>query len=456
MRKPERNSGISLLCSLEDPLVQDLTSIQMKYLQYFASDVCKDLVLYDKPGNNDFRELIPLTRDHPVLLDVMIANAALHMSNAYQKSAALTPPFRPALASPGSGFASRTDSKLTFTQQSRAYKDSLAAEQRALGLLMSALSDEAALNVDVALAVILLLIECELIDSGRNTWRYHVVGARSLIEKLCQQGISKGGVGSSFRSSLISNCLIFDILGSTLGSTAGFISDELLSAEKFSLLQDAEGNHCSSMPAILLQVAQEGARIFQQSYSASPIDSYTIGRYQQQLIQSLDTAQSFDPVVWATYLQASSPASDIVHRKHVASAHRAAVCLYLFRALLFLCPTFVLPYDLESLAAEIITHLTIIKPSDALFTATTWPAFIAGAETTDLARQAWAKRRLQALWDVEPWGLIRGAQEALDLIWAKRERAASSDEGETVFYEKRWKSNWLVDLRKRGVDWLII
>ncbi|KAH7393504.1 fungal-specific transcription factor domain-containing protein [Cadophora sp. MPI-SDFR-AT-0126] len=444
-----------LITSLRDPLVQDLETIQMRYVHYFASDVCKELVLYDNAGNNAFRDLIPLASHHPILLNVMIANAALHMANAYQNSAAIALSSRPAIVSPGCDFASPNDSRLTSAQQARSYRDSLAAKQRALGLLRSTLADEAALDIDVILAVVLLLIECELLDSGRDTWKYHVAGTRPLIEKLCQPGLSTTGVGSAVRNTIISNCLIFDILGSTLGSITGSASEKRLSAEQFSLLQDAEGNHCSSMPVTLLHVAHEGARIFQQSYAASSLDLFTIGRYQQQLVLFLDFAQLFDPLEWAIQLQVRSPSSDVEHRKHVASAHRAAVCLYLCRALLFLCPEIVLPCDLESLAAEIITHLTIIKPSDTLFTATTWPAFIAGAETTDPARQAWARRRFAELWDVEPWGLMTGAQEALDLIWLDRGASVSFDKGGTVLDENKLKHNWLVSLRESGVDWLI-
>ena len=50
-----------------------------------ASDVCRNLVLYDTPHLNPFRELIPLTRQDPILLQIIVANSALHMFNASQK-----------------------------------------------------------------------------------------------------------------------------------------------------------------------------------------------------------------------------------------------------------------------------------------------------------------------------------------------------------------------------------
>ncbi|KAL5323757.1 hypothetical protein ACEPPN_008298 [Leptodophora sp. 'Broadleaf-Isolate-01'] len=425
-----------------------MDSASTTYLFYYASDVCKDLVLYDNAQSNAFRQLIPLSHKYPVLLQVIIANSALHLSNAYQKSCVPSKTARIPLTLSGTEGLKSADLVGPGTQQFRAYKDYLLAKQRSLHLLRSALSDIATANVDVTLAVVLLLIECELIDSGRNNWKFHVNGAKAIMKKLCPSGLSTEAPLSPLRRSLISNCLVFDILGSTLTSTTDLISDHAMSAETFSLLQDAEGNHCSSMPAILLQVIQAGSRVFQQHYANHHPRLCNASEIHEQLLLLLSTARSFDASVWATILQVRSPVSDIHHRKLVASAHRTAVCVYLYRIHLSLCPDVELAYDLELLAAEIIGHLSIIQPSDALFTATTWPAFIAGAETNDSSRQAWAMRRFQELWEVEPWGLMRGAIDVLDQIWAEKRDAA--------VVGKRQNENWLVNLKARGDDWLII
>lgn len=68
------------------------------------------------------------------------------------------------------------------------------------------------MDVDVTLAVVLLFIEFELIDSGRDNWRYHVDGARTMIETLCQPKISAQTTMSPLRSCLVSNCLVYVIL----------------------------------------------------------------------------------------------------------------------------------------------------------------------------------------------------------------------------------------------------
>ncbi|KAI9742851.1 MAG: hypothetical protein M1818_003580 [Claussenomyces sp. TS43310] len=422
------NTGVSPSGSLTDPLVQDLNHASRKYLFYFASDVCGDFVLYDMPKHNPFRELIPLTHQHPVLLHIIIANSALHMSNACQKSFALDAagfPLRHRTSLPGSPCSSSS-----AMQQLEYHNDALAAKQRALHLLKTALTSISSADIDVTLAVVLLFIEFELIDSGRDNWRYHINGARSIIATL------------------------FDILGSTFACSIGLVPRDTFSTGALSLLQDAEGNHCSSFPTILLQLMRSGAQLSQPNHPSSPLYSAT-GSKQQQALLLLYAAQSFDPLAWAINLQPRSPATDLLHRTHVASAHRAAVCIYLSRVLLSLYPTTPLSHELESLVADIITHLSFIRPSDALFTATTWPAFIAGAETNDGTRQEWVARRFQELWEVEPWGLIRGALGVLERIWMGRSGVVVNGEG-TPLRGKKGDGDWIGDLRGRGVDWLIL
>lgn len=172
-----------------------------------TSNVCRDLVLYDIPKHNPFRELIPLTHQHPVLLQIIIANSALHMSNACQKSLVLGTtafPLRHRTSLLGSQCSSSS-----AIQQRESYNDALTAKQRALYLLKSALTSIASVDIDVTLAVVLLFIEFELIDSGRDNWRHHINGARTIIKILCGSNISTQTAMSPLRSCLISNCLVY-------------------------------------------------------------------------------------------------------------------------------------------------------------------------------------------------------------------------------------------------------
>lgn len=245
----------------------------------------------------------------------------------------------------------------------------------------------------------------------------------------------------------------FDILGSTLTSSIDSVANTPCSGGAISLLQDAEGNHCSSFPTILLQLIQNGARLSQNAHSYR---SPTLEQRLQQALQLLSTAQSFNPAAWARDVQIRSPTSDLALRTHIASAHHAAVCIYLSRVILSLDPLTVLSSDLEALVAEIIDHLSHISRYDALFTAMTWPAFIAGAETNKSNRQEWVREKFEELWQVEPWGLMRGAREVLERIWAGKKNGVAANEEGVPLHASDGPANWITDLRSRGVDWLII
>lgn len=95
-----------------------------------------------------------------------------------------------------------------MTSRPETFHDALRAKQQALCLLKSALEDMASADVDVILAVVLLLIGFELIDSGRGSWIFHINGARMIIEKLIASGPGMETALSPLRSWLVSNCLV--------------------------------------------------------------------------------------------------------------------------------------------------------------------------------------------------------------------------------------------------------
>ncbi|KAE9579814.1 hypothetical protein CGMCC3_g4375 [Colletotrichum fructicola] len=440
--------------SLIDPLAQDLDHRSRRYLNYFASNVCRDFVLYDTPKDNPFRDLIAMAHQQPILLQAIIASSALHMSNAYQRSSSSSSILttRASTQSSTSLAGSLSISPYT-TSHPETFHDALRAKQRALCLLKSALENMASVDVDVILAVVLLLIGFELIDSGRGRWIFHINGARLIIEKLIAFGPETATALSPLRSWLVSNCFVYDLLGSSFANSHLPHSGGL-STTTMSLLQDAEGNHCSSFPAALLPLIQAGSELLKMN-DVSVFSGSLINSGQQDGLHLLQAAKSFDPAVWAITLQPRSPADDLLHRTIIASAHKAAVCVYLSRIILALWPNTGLPDDLEVLAAEIITHLSNMHPGDALFTATAWPAFIAGLETADPANRAWVVRRFQELWETEPWGVTRDALEALRNIWDGRrnENLVTSNNDQFCEEEDNW--TWIRKLKNMGIDWLI-
>jgi hypothetical protein len=232
----------------------------------------------------------------------------------------------------------------------------------------------------------------------------------------------------------------FKVLGSTLGRFKDQSPEDLTLDGTLSLLQDAEGNHCSSFPAVLLELVRTGANLSRDGTAFNSIQARL-----KQALWLLHAAQSFDPLAWADKVQHQSPKADRVPRAYLATAHRAAVCIYLTRIFRALDPIAELPRTFESLAADSVVNLSFIGPSDALFTATAWPTFVTGTETKDPVVQAWAVDRFQKLWQVEPWGLIRGALGLMEAIWQQKvQKAPGGDD------------DWILDLRSKGVDWLIV
>lgn len=229
------------------------------------------------------------------------------------------------------------------------------------------------------------------------------------------------------------------MLGSALGRLDDLSPFDLTSDGTLSLLQDAEGNHCSSFPAVLLQLLRAGANLSQDA--TAPDD---IWHRSQQALHLLYAAQSFDPLAWADDVQLRSPRADRLARAYLAIAHRAAVCIYLSRISQTFDRTIELPRSFELLVADSVTYLSFIGTSDPLFTATAWPTFVAGAETKDPVTQAWASDRFRQLWKIEPWGIVSGALNLMETIWQQRTQKAPSED-----------DDWISDLRSEGIDWLI-
>ncbi|KXH37642.1 hypothetical protein CNYM01_08366 [Colletotrichum nymphaeae SA-01] len=205
----EPKSPHSLPRSLLDPLAEGLDYRSRRYLAYFASNVCKDLVLYDIPNRNPFRQLIAVAYQQPILMQTIVANSALHMSNTYQ---------RLPQSSIMSAMIASTQSSTSLSNSLLAERcgpdlpeiihDALMAKQQALVMLQSALEDMTTVNVDLILAVVLLLISCELIDSGQGNWMFHINGARVITEKLIASAMATETAWSPLCRSLISNCLV--------------------------------------------------------------------------------------------------------------------------------------------------------------------------------------------------------------------------------------------------------
>ena len=221
-------------------------------------------------------------------------------------------------------------------------------------------------------------------------------------------------------------------------------------------------------PPEILQIILQASQL---SYEA-PCTDWSLSAADDALAL-IDTALAFDIPAWASKLQSLSHVGDIESRVHVASAHRSAACLYILQALPPIRAVRVVDTDL--LVSDILSHLAQIEETDPYFKASSWPAFIAGAETLDAEKRTWTLKRLLAIWEICPWGYIFTAIEMLKATWqiqdsaqsaAARARASSRTDGKEevsagiVGGNRSGNAslgvNWLQDLKGMGFDYLIV
>ncbi|KAF3481384.1 acriflavine sensitivity control protein acr-2 [Arthroderma uncinatum] len=314
----------------------------------------------------------------------------------------------------------------------------LAAKQKTLQLLNQSLSDIDNVDPEVILTAILLSINYELVSSGKDDWKVHVEGAQKLIDYFGLSRHSDLGTHSAMgalRDHVVSDCLIYYILGSTFSPKlprTGAIHYPPLDA--LPMLERAEANSYMSCPAFLLQIMLSASHL-------SSLDKVTTLE-EEQAFYLMKRAQSFGIHAWAASVQGISSYNDFDSRVHVATAHKSAVCLYIHRAV----PSASL-LDKSSIKAtinDIIWHLSFILPGNLLLKGTSWPTFIAGAESHDPEQRAWVVARLHALWEILPWGYVHTAIEMLRTTWAAEDLATELTGG------------WLQRLKALGNDWIVV
>lgn len=182
--------------------------------------------------------------------------------------------------------------------------------------------------------------------------------------------------------------------------------------------------------------------------SNSPLKEETDASTTKSELASLFTsARIFDVRSWVYSIKGLSPdLDDLEARVNIASAHRAAACLYI----LLLSPPGLEPPPIEALdklVLEILEHLNNVPTDHVLLKGTVWPTFIAGAQTDDPKWREWCYGRLMAVWTENPWicqwGYVKTAMEILQKIWDSK-------------ITHRGSGNWLHRLRSSGGRALIV
>ncbi|KAG5925365.1 hypothetical protein E4U42_004379 [Claviceps africana] len=423
---------LSTCGSLTDPVFQDLDQRSRYYLAHFADSVCKDLVARDTPSSNPFRELIPLTNNHPLLLQILIATSAIHCSNMFRPVSAL--PID--LSDPGGYLVRLRSQDLTARQ---ALIDALTAKQKALGHLRHVLDSLDTAGSEVSLAAMHFFVNFDLIDLDRNnkkSWQVHIEGTSSILALLAPDP-ARHVSSRLLLDCVIADCFIYHILGSTLATSSIACRVAQFTFELVPVMKRVEANSYLSCPPEILQIILLASQLSHETscndWTSSAAD---------QALHLIDEALSFDIAAWADGLRTLPNVSDMESRIHIASAHRSAVCLYILQALPLIRAA--RPVDTMFLVGDILGHLGQIDERDPYFKATSWPMFIAGAETRDAGQRAWAMTRMLSIWEICPWGYIFTAMDMLKATWQMQDSGAGSG------------LNWLRDLKDMGFDCLIV
>lgn len=237
------------------------------------------------------------------------------------------------------------------------------------------------------------------------------------------------------KSESTTNSFRYHILGSTVASGALAARIARYAFELLPVMKRVEVNSYLSCPPELLQIILSASQL---SYQAPDTDSTLTAA--DEALQLIDEALAFDIPNWASQLQQASQVADLDSRIHVASAHRSAACLYILQALPLIRA--VRPVDTDFLVDDILGHLSHIDEKDPYFKASSWPAFIAGAETRDAEKRTWTMKRLMAIWAICPWGYVFTAIEMLKATWQMQDAGGSK--------------NWLQDLKAMGFGYLIV
>lgn len=165
-----------------------------------ANRVCQDLVARDEPHKNPFRQLIPLTGQHPLLLNILVATSALHWVNVSRprpKPNNLTP-----LEDPTEYIAQLRTRDPT---SQAAYVHALEAKQKALTYMRQTMESPDGTSSEVALAALHFFIKADMIDAQRDydvSWQSHLIAAGDVFT-----GVKNSG---GLTSEVLRDCLMAD------------------------------------------------------------------------------------------------------------------------------------------------------------------------------------------------------------------------------------------------------
>ncbi|KAH7262498.1 fungal-specific transcription factor domain-containing protein [Fusarium tricinctum] len=403
--------------TLIDPLFQDMTQTQRYYLNYFSTRVSLDLVGNDQTnGNrNPYLNLLQLTNEHKFLQQIIIAVSAAHMSNMS----------RPWLES---------DPYKRKEAPKKMLMDALVAKQKGLQMMPEALRNIDTIGADVILATVLFLINSELIESGWQSWRPHLEGAKKLLNMMEPYA----SFDTKLRDYIVADCYVYCTLSLSFNpSTPGTQAASFAPGQVKTTLSRTNNSFFCCPPEVL-DILRETAQLLHAESQGSISNHEAL----LEITNLLDRAQSLDVLKWAKDRMTDSNEAALWSSCRTGSAHRLATCLYIIQsspALRARMPDQVC----KSLIQDLYKTLLPLPDEDPNFKATGWPTFIYGTTATTPESRAWVMDRLKMVAAICPWGFLYSAIDTLQILWK------NDTDGEGYM-------DWVQKLKDLNVDFLMV
>ncbi|KAK8090652.1 hypothetical protein PG994_000157 [Apiospora phragmitis] len=379
-------ANLSSTMMLKRPLAEARNEPDMRHLEYFLYRCCSECVIYD--SENPFKRFITLIPQNEALRHVIIALSVSHRRNS---AGAIT----------------------LSTKKREIMMDGLVHEQKAIKGLREAIAKNDQHEAIVAL-VLLFIWNDALQQEGRQSWRYHLRAMRALISARRHTP----GWNSFFGSYFEETYAILSIFGATLSKHyQSDVCDVFSESELPAVLQRAEGSSWTGCPAELLQVLCDVNRGVE--------------------TESLTLIDQFSCSQWAAKHRESA---SVIMRTHLAEAYRGAISVYALRVL----GREVVRENVSSVVGRAISHLRQIPPEDTHFKGILWPAFVLGAESTDLVHRAVILEIFQNLSSLLQTWAVNQATIILQEIW--------SDADEPTIIPQ----SWLQHVRDKGLELFLV
>ncbi|KAE8377603.1 fungal-specific transcription factor domain-containing protein [Aspergillus bertholletiae] len=397
---PSVRSPVSIGRLLIDPGLQDLTRPMREYIAYFERNCSPECVIYDIGPNNPFKEFMSLIPSSRGLCHIMVSIAALHRAQRELNTNRLISSER---------IVDELDTVEGARNSPRLY-EYLYHKQQALYLLRTRYHEAPYQDTYGVIASVFLFIWLACLESGRDTWAYHLNGLKEIMQTQIlsmdlAQSTSFTVAFSRFYEYFDTSYAIFQILGATLVKSKQQYKPLFTSTPILDILKRSESLTWTGCPADLLYVLS----------SVNSACSGSIAPDCNVIAHLFSQVESFSAQKWAF---ATSDVSHLTVRYHVACIYKAAALIYMTQVFYHTSHQHypVEPHMLSSLDS-IIAHIYSVGPGHSHFKGLLWPVFIIGAEAQSEQQRSAIMDVLDHLWSFWRAQNVRYALEVLKKIW---------------------------------------